>query len=109
MPAFTVNTGSDAHMERNTMRQLPVRPLVTGAVCAALALGGAAPVLAVEQVPSRDGAQAPAAPRSETQLAQAAALHRTGEVLTPVSRLLDAVLRTDDHRLSQREARNYTD
>ncbi|WP_255948885.1 hypothetical protein [Streptomyces odontomachi] len=91
------------------MRHLPVRPLVTGAVCAALALGGAAPVVAADQSPSRDGAQAPAAPSAAALLGQAAMLHQTADVLTPVSQLLDAVLKADNHQLAPSEAQKYTD
>jgi hypothetical protein len=92
------------------MRHLPVRPLVTGAVCAALALGATAPVAAAGDTPSGDGArQTPAAAPSAAALrAQVTRLRQAGEVLTPVSRLLDAILRADGHQISKAEAKAHT-
>ncbi|GHJ39984.1 hypothetical protein [Streptomyces sp. TS71-3] len=92
------------------MRHLPARPLAGSVLCAALALGGAAPAAADPDADGgpRGGPHA-AAPRGTAPGAsnRVSAVRDAAAVLSPVSRLLDAVIEADGNRISGRSARHH--
>ncbi|MZD04588.1 hypothetical protein GTW43_05755 [Streptomyces sp. SID5785] len=94
------------------MSAFPVRPLAGTLLCASLLIGAAAPVLAAgpatEPASRTDVASAPV-PGADALLAQTKTLHDTGGVLTPVTELLDAVLKADDGKLSAADATKHAD
>ncbi|WP_326582731.1 hypothetical protein OG889_29280 [Streptomyces sp. NBC_00481] len=84
------------------MRVLPARRLAASALCAALLLGVTAPAALaadVESTPDRARSAAPVPGADELQ-AQLKGFGELGGVLTPVTELLDAVLKADNGRLS---------
>ncbi|MFI6345152.1 hypothetical protein [Streptomyces sp. NPDC050560] len=93
------------------MRQLPVRRLVISAACAALLLGGAAPLAAAENGapgPARPNAAAPVA-GTEALLHQATTLGDTGGVLGAISDLIEAVTGAAGGQLGTQEAQTHSD
>ncbi|MFF9286133.1 hypothetical protein [Streptomyces griseosporeus] len=93
------------------MRGLPVRRIASTALCAALALALAAPAaVAADGAGQRTrAASRTPVPGADALLAQAGGLGTLGTVLTPVTRLLDSVLKADDGRLSADQASRLTD
>ncbi|MFF9620139.1 hypothetical protein [Streptomyces griseosporeus] len=93
------------------MRPLPVRRIASTALCAALVLGIAAPTAAAADAAgerTRAASNTPV-PGADTLLAQAGSLGALGTVLTPVTQLLDSVLKADDGQLSADQAGKLTD
>ena len=95
------------------MRGLSVRRIASSALCGALLLGLAGPAAvaaetrsARESVRSASGAPVPGA---DGLLAQVQSLGDLGAVLTPVTDLLNAVLKADDGQLSTEEATRLGD
>ncbi|MFJ2769387.1 hypothetical protein [Streptomyces sp. NPDC087300] len=94
------------------MRALPVRRIATTTLCATLLLGTAGPAFAATGDASHDETQsAPRAPAPapDALLAQTKQLADVGGVLTPVTALLDAVLKADGNKLSADEAKKHAD
>ncbi|MFH8937711.1 hypothetical protein [Streptomyces griseosporeus] len=93
------------------MRGLPVRRIASTALCAALALALAAPAaVAADGAAERTSAASRTpVPGADALLAQAGGLGALGTVLTPVTRLLDSVLKADDGQLSADQASRLTD
>ncbi|MFE2266587.1 hypothetical protein [Streptomyces griseosporeus] len=93
------------------MRGLPVRRIASTALCAALALALAAPAaVAADGADQRTrAASRTPVPGADALLAQAGGLGALGTVLTPVTRLLDSVLKADDGQLSADQASRLTD
>ncbi|RRR75731.1 hypothetical protein [Streptomyces sp. RP5T] len=91
------------------MRGLPARRIASTALCAALLVGLAGPA-AVAADPAREradaGTRAPL-PDADTLLAQVKRLGDLGGVLTPVTGLLNAVLKADDGRLPAADAAEF--
>lgn len=91
------------------MRGLPARRIASSALCAALLVGIAAPAaLAVDGASAREqrvqaAAHAPV-PGADALLAPVKSLGDLGTVLTPVTDLLNAVLKADNGRLPAAEA-----
>lgn len=88
------------------MRALPARRIASTALCAALLVGLAGPA-AVAADPARERAHAASRaplPDADALLAQVKSLGDLGGVLTPVTDLLNAVLKADNGRLSAADA-----
>ncbi|MEU0024807.1 hypothetical protein [Streptomyces sp. NPDC006335] len=87
------------------MRGLPARRIASTALCAALLVGLAGPAAVADPAPERTQA-ASSTPLSDTDalLAQVKSLGDLGGVLTPVTDLLNTVLKADNGRLSPAEA-----
>lgn len=94
------------------MRALPVRRIATSVLCASLLLGAAGPVIAAESDSPhgsvQEAARAPV-PGADKLLAQAKTLEGLGEVIDPVTELLNHVLKAEDGRLSQADATELDD
>lgn len=95
------------------MRGLPVRRIASTALCATLALGIAAPAaMAADGAAARERnaavSDAPVA-GADALLAQAKALGDLGTVLTPVTDLLNTVLKADDGQLTADQATRLGD
>jgi hypothetical protein len=90
------------------MRALPARRIASTALCATLLLAIAAPAaLAAEGHSDRERAHAAShapVPGADALVAQVKALGEVGDVLSPVTELLDAVLKADSGQLSPVEA-----
>ncbi|MCX4700634.1 hypothetical protein [Streptomyces sp. NBC_01373] len=95
------------------MRGLPARRIASSAVCATFLLGLAAPAaVAIEREPAGESVQAaPRAPvpGADALLAQVKGLADLGGVLTPVTDLLNTVLKADDGQLTAEEATKLGD
>ena len=95
------------------MRGLSVRRIASSALCGALLLGLAGPAaVAAETQPARDRVQAASqapVPGADGLLAQVQSLGNLGAVLTPVTDLLNAVLKADNGQLSAEEATKLGD
>lgn len=94
------------------MRALPARRIATSVLCASLLLGAAGPVIAAENDSPHGSAQAAArapVPGADALLAQIKTLGDVGGVLTPVTALLDAVLKADNGQLPAAEATKHAD
>ncbi|MCQ4214569.1 hypothetical protein, partial [Streptomyces longispororuber] len=94
------------------MPALPVRRLATSALCASLLIGAAAPVFAADSADervSRTVVSSAPVPDANALLGQIKSLHDTGGVLTPVTDLLDAVLKTKDGKLPAEDAQKHAD
>ncbi|WP_353943748.1 hypothetical protein ABII15_20325 [Streptomyces sp. HUAS MG91] len=94
------------------MPALPVRRIATSALCASLLIGAAAPVFAADSADeraSRTVVSSTAAPDAATLLNQVKTLQDTAGVMTPVTGLLDAVLKTKDGKLPADEAQKHAD
>ncbi|WP_420034727.1 hypothetical protein ACN2WE_21650 [Streptomyces sp. cg28] len=94
------------------MPALPVRRIATSALCASLLIGAAAPVFAADssdERASRTVVSTTVAPDAAALLNQVKTLQDTGGVLTPVTGLLDAVLKTKDGKLPADEAQKHAD
>ncbi|MFI9171343.1 hypothetical protein [Streptomyces lincolnensis] len=94
------------------MRGLPARRIASSALCAILLVGIAGPAAAaVERDPSTESVQAAQAPvpGADGLLAQVKGLGNLGTVLTPVTDLLNAVLKADNGQLSAEEATKLGD
>ncbi|WP_098242621.1 hypothetical protein [Streptomyces formicae] len=97
------------------MRALPVRRIATTTLCATLLLGTAGPavaaVAAVGDAGHDETQSAPRAPAPDASalLAQTKQLADVGGVITPVTALLDAVLKADGNKLSPDEAKKHVD
>jgi hypothetical protein len=88
------------------MRGLPARRIASTALCAALLVGMAGPA-AVAADPARESAHAASRaplPDADALLAQVKTLGDLGGVLTPVTDLLNSVLKADDGQLPAAEA-----
>jgi hypothetical protein len=88
--------------------RLPARRIATSALCAGLLTGLSGPaVMAADGAPVRErthtSSRAPL-PDAEELQSQVAGLAGLGGVLTPVTDMLDAVLKADDGRLSAADA-----
>jgi len=93
------------------MRVLPARRLASVALCAALLVGIAAPA-AVAADSAREYARTSSrgpVPGADQLLPQVKKLGDLGSVLTPVARLLNAVLKADGGQLSVVEAQKLGD
>lgn len=95
------------------MSGLPVRRIASSALCGALLLGLAGPAaVAAEHQSARSrvqvASQAPV-PGADGLLAQVQSLGNLGTVLTPVTDLLNAVLKADNGQLSAEEATTLGD
>ncbi|QEU94288.1 hypothetical protein [Streptomyces kanamyceticus] len=94
------------------MRALPVRRIATTTLCATLLLGTAGPAVAaagdVTHDETRSAPRAPV-PAPDALLAQVKQLADVGGVLTPVTGLLDAVLKADGNKLSPEDAKKHAD
>ncbi|WP_371671386.1 hypothetical protein OG985_29470 [Streptomyces sp. NBC_00289] len=95
------------------MRALPARRIASTALCATLLLAIAAPAaLAAESHPDREHTRAashqPVAD-AEALVAQVKSLGDLGDVLTPVTDLLNAVLKSDSGQLSAVEANSLVE
>ncbi|MER6343106.1 hypothetical protein ACWC10_08795 [Streptomyces sp. NPDC001595] len=91
------------------MRRLPVRRIATTTVCAALVLGIAGPAaVAADHERTRTTVQEPV-PEAAALLTQNQSLAGLGIVLTPVTDLLDAVLKADNGQLSSADAARLGD
>ncbi|WLW54892.1 hypothetical protein [Streptomyces sp. YU58] len=94
------------------MRGLPARRIASSALCATLLAGIAGPAaVAAERDPSTASVQAAQAPvpNADALLAQVKGLGNLGTVLTPVTDLLNAVLKADNGQLSAEEATKLGD
>ncbi|WP_338698117.1 hypothetical protein V2W30_19020 [Streptomyces sp. Q6] len=94
------------------MPALPVRRLATSALCASFLIGAAAPVFAADSADervSRTVVSSAPVPDASALLGQVKTLKDTGGVLTPVTDLLDAVLKTKDGKLPADEAQKHAD
>ncbi|MFF7048341.1 hypothetical protein ACFY94_08265 [Streptomyces griseorubiginosus] len=95
------------------MRPLPVRRIASSALCGALLLGLAGPAaVAAEHQSARSRVQAASqapVPGADGLLAQVQSLGNLGTVLSPVTDLLNAVLKADNGRLSTEEATTLGD
>src|SRR4051794_35163090 len=93
------------------MRVLPVRRLASSALCASLLLGIAAPAAMAADSDSTRGRTHAAAPvpGADALLAQVKTLGDIGGVLTPVTDLLNAVLKADSGQLSAADATKLGD
>ncbi|MEV0111673.1 hypothetical protein AB0H77_00260 [Streptomyces sp. NPDC050844] len=94
------------------MRALPARRIATSVLCASLLLGTAGPAIAAENDSPHGSAQAAArapVPGADALLAQIKTLGDVGGVLTPVTALLDAVLKADNGQLPAAEATKHAD
>ncbi|MGC0403236.1 hypothetical protein RKD27_005880 [Streptomyces sp. SAI-126] len=95
------------------MRGLPVRRIAASALCGALLVGLAGPAaVAAETESARERVHAASAapvPGADALLAQVQGLGNLGAVLTPVTDLLNAVLKADDGQLSPEEATKLGD
>ncbi|RFU86303.1 hypothetical protein DY218_12915 [Streptomyces triticagri] len=86
--------------------------LVSTAVCGALALGAAGPAFAATSdstVPSDSTSVAAPVPGADALAQQSALLGNAGGVLTPVTALVDAVLKADDGKLTEADATKHAD
>ena len=95
------------------MRGLPVRRIASSALCGALLLGLAGPAAAAAETETarervQAASQAPV-PGADGLLAQVQGLGNLGAVLTPVTDLLNAVLKADSGQLSPEEATKLVD
>lgn len=94
------------------MRGLPVRRVAASVLCGALLIGLAGPAAAAADNDSarhvRTAAKAPL-PGADGLLGQVKALGDLGTVLTPVTDLLNAVLKADGGQLSPEEATKLVD
>ncbi|MFI1482905.1 hypothetical protein [Streptomyces sp. NPDC020747] len=95
------------------MRALPARRIAAPALCATLLLGIAGPAaVAADHDSTRDArsiaAQAPV-PGADALLAQVKSLGDVGGVLTPVTDLLNAVLKADNGQLPAADAAKLAD
>ncbi|MEW2115172.1 hypothetical protein AB0945_08260 [Streptomyces sp. NPDC005474] len=95
------------------MRALPARRIASTALCATFLLGiGAPAALAADGDAARErghaASQAPV-PNADTVLAQVKSLGDLGGVMTPVTDLLNAVLKADNGQLSMDEATKLGD
>ncbi|MFJ1804842.1 MULTISPECIES: hypothetical protein [unclassified Streptomyces] len=95
------------------MRGLPVRRIASTALCAALVLGTAAPAaMAADGAAARERnaalSDAPVA-GADALLAQAEGLGELGTVLTPVTELINTVLKADDGQLTATQATQLGD
>ncbi|MFE9765462.1 hypothetical protein ACFYPC_13175 [Streptomyces sp. NPDC005808] len=89
------------------MRALPARRIASSALCATLLLGIAAPAAVAADSDSargRTSAVAAPVPGADALLAQVQSLADIGGVLTPVTDLLNAVLKADNGQLSADQA-----
>ncbi|MGW0417333.1 hypothetical protein [Streptomyces sp. NPDC003015] len=87
------------------MRGLPARRIASTALCAALLVGTAGPAAVAD--PARERARTASGaplPDADTLLAQVKSLGDLGGVLTPVTDLLNSVLKADNGQLSAAEA-----
>ncbi|MFF4500014.1 hypothetical protein [Streptomyces sp. NPDC001401] len=93
------------------MRALPARRIASTVLCAALLVGIAAPAaVAAESARERTHASSRApVPGADELLAQVKSLGDLGGVLTPVAKLLNAVLKADSGQLSVAEAQKLGD
>ncbi|MFF4782435.1 hypothetical protein ACFY3E_14190 [Streptomyces griseorubiginosus] len=95
------------------MRGLPVRRIASSALCGALLLGLAGPAaVAAEHQSARSRVQAASrapVPGADGLLAQVQSLGNLGTVLSPVTDLLNAVLKADNGQLSAEEATTLGD
>ncbi|MEU0406793.1 hypothetical protein ABZ307_03075 [Streptomyces griseorubiginosus] len=95
------------------MRGLSVRRIASSALCGALLLGLAGPAaVAAETRSAHDRVQAASGapvPGADGLLAQVQSLGNLGAVLTPVTDLLNAVLKADNGQLSTEEATKLGD
>jgi hypothetical protein len=102
---LTVGTESDAPSKGTPMRGLPLRRIASTAICAALLAGVTGPT-AVAADSARKGVHTASAPvpGADALLAQVKGLTDLGIVLTPVTDLLNTVLKADNGQLSPDEA-----
>ncbi|GAA3824867.1 hypothetical protein GCM10022403_067840 [Streptomyces coacervatus] len=93
------------------MRELPVRRLASTALCAFLLVGIAGPAaVAADSVRERTPASSSGpVPGADGLLAQVKNLGELGDVLPPVTKLLNAVLKADSGHLSVAEAQKLVD
>ncbi|MFD7277017.1 hypothetical protein ACFV80_08135 [Streptomyces sp. NPDC059862] len=94
------------------MRALPARRMASSALCAALLVGITGPVaMAADSTRERTRTASPDArlPGADTLHAQVRKLNALGSEFAPVTELLNAVLKADDHQLSAAEARKLGD
>lgn len=95
------------------MRGLPVRRIASSALCGALLLGLAGPAAAAAETDTARGhvqaASRVPVPGADGLLAQVQGLGNLGAVLTPVTDLLNAVLKADNGQLSPEEATKLGD
>ncbi|MEU6549896.1 hypothetical protein ABZ915_06330 [Streptomyces sp. NPDC046915] len=94
------------------MRALPARRIASSTLCAALLVGITGPAaMAADPARERGHAVSPDAPRlsAHALLAQVRKLNAFGSEVTPVTDLLNAVLKADHGRLSAAEARRLGD
>ncbi|TGA95515.1 hypothetical protein E2651_33970, partial [Streptomyces sp. MZ04] len=94
------------------MRALPARRIATSVLCASLLLGTAGPVIAAENDSPHGSAQEAArapVPGADALLAQTKTLGDAGGVLTPVTALLDAILKADSGQLPAADATKHAD
>ena len=90
------------------MRALPARRFASVALCAALLVGIATPAAVAAQERTRTSFRGPV-PGADELLPQVKKLGDLGGVLTPVARLLNAVLKADGGQLSVAEAQKLGD
>ncbi|WP_328747595.1 hypothetical protein OHT57_18825 [Streptomyces sp. NBC_00285] len=95
------------------MRGLPARRIASSALCGALLLGLAGPAAAAAETETararvQAASRAPV-PGADALLAQVQGLGNLGAVLTPVTDLLNAVLKADSGQLSPEEATKLGD
>jgi hypothetical protein len=87
------------------MRGLPARRIASTALCATLLVGLAGPAAVADSAPERAHAASRAPlPDADALLAQVKPLGDLGGVLTPVTTLLNTVLKADNGRLTAAEA-----
>ncbi|MCD9872256.1 hypothetical protein [Streptomyces guryensis] len=93
------------------MRELPARRIASVALCVSLLVGIAAPAAVAADSArerTRTSSRSPV-PGADELLAQVKKLGDLGGVLTPVARLLNAVLKADGGQLSVAEAQKLAD
>ena len=90
------------------MRALPARRIASAALCAALLVGIAAPAAVAARERTHTSFRGPV-PGADALLPQVKKLGDLGGVLTPVARLLNAVLKADGGQLSVVEAQKLGD
>ena len=90
------------------MRALPARRIASAALCAALLVGIAAPAAVAARERTQPSFRGPV-PGADALLPQVKTLGDLGGVLTPVARLLNAVLKADGGQLPVVEAQKLGD